>query len=90
MIALVGAPALQADAAVIPEGIYAGGKKPWRNGRGCRFNGSGRVCDRTSRSADHHGCEWCGCSDYGSGAGFFLVKQGSGEGEIWKNIPLAM
>ena len=90
MIALVGAPALQADAAVIPEGIYAGERS--LGGMEEDDALTARVCDRISRSADHHGCEGCGCSDYGSGAGFFLVKQGSGEGRsgrihLWQCDP---
>lgn len=92
MIALVGAPALQADAAVIPEGIYAGERSLGGMEEDAALTAVEEYGDRTSRSADHHGCEWCGCSDYGSGAGFFLVKQGSGEGRsgriyLWQCDP---
>ena len=85
MIALVGAPALQADAAVIPEGIYAGERSL-----------GGMEEDDALTAVEEYvtglAGEWCGCSDYGSGAGFFLVKQGSGEGRsgrihLWQCDP---
>ena len=91
MIALVGAPALQADAAVIPEGIYAGERSL-----------GGMEEDDALTAVEEYVTGLAGqqitmdvngvCGDYGPGAGFFLVKQGSGEGRsgrihLWQCDP---